>query len=91
MAVAVAFHARGYLADMDSFAGYLPDRLRTRMRMERLSDKQADDAIARPAADAGKPFDAGVARRRTTFGAWRVQTSRKLSASATDDGRALGQ
>jgi hypothetical protein len=78
-----------YLADMDSFAGYLPDRLRTRMRMERLSDEQAEDAIARPAAGAGKPFDAGVARRLVND-LRRVQTSRTASASATNDGHALG-
>jgi hypothetical protein len=79
-----------YLADMDSFAGYLPDRLRTRMRMEQLSDKQAEDAIARPAADAGRPFDAGGARRLADD-LRRVQTSRKPSASATDDGHAMGK
>ncbi len=78
-----------YLADMDSFAGYLPDRLRTRMRMERLSDKQAHDAIACPAKDAGKPFDAGVATKLTDD-LRRVQTSHK-SSTATDDGHALGK
>jgi hypothetical protein len=79
-----------YLADMDSFAGYLPDRLRTRMRMERLSEKQAHDAIARPAKDAGKPFDAGVAGKLTDD-LRRVQTGHKSSAQATSDGHALGK
>lgn len=79
-----------YLADIDSFAGYLPDRLRTRMRMERLSSAQAEEAIARPAADAGKPFDAGVARK-LAGDLSRVQTSRKVSPNATDDGHALGK
>ena len=79
-----------YLADMDSFAGYLPDRLRTRMRMEQLSEKQAHDAIARPAKDAGKPFDAGVAGKLTDD-LRRVQTSHKSSAQATSDGHALGK
>jgi WD40 repeat protein len=79
-----------YLADMDSFAGYLPDRLRTRMRMERLSDKQAEDAIGRPAADAGKPFAADGARRLADD-LRRVQTSRGPAASATAGGHALGK
>ena len=79
-----------YLADMDSFAGYLPDRLRTRMRMERLSDKQAEEAIARPAADAGKPFDAGIARKLADD-LRRVQISHQPSADATDNGHALGK
>jgi hypothetical protein len=78
-----------YLADMGSFAGYLPDRLRTRVRMERLSDEQAEDAIAHPAADAGKPFDAGAARRLVND-LRRVQTNRTASGSATNEGHALG-
>jgi hypothetical protein len=58
--------------------------------MERLSDNQAEDAIARPAADAGKPFDAGVARRLVND-LRRVQTSRTASSSTADDGHALGK
>ena len=50
-----------YLADMDSFAGYLPDRLRTRMRMERLTARQALEAISKPAENAGRPFAPNVA------------------------------
>jgi formylglycine-generating enzyme required for sulfatase activity len=78
------------LADMDSFAGYLPDRLRTRMRMERLSNTQAEEAISRPAANAGKPFDAGIARRLADD-LRRVQTARKPAAGASNDGHALGK
>ena len=72
-----------FLADMDSFSGYLPDRLRTRMRMERLSDVQAEQAIAQPAAIAGKPFDPGVARGLTDD-LRRVQTTQA-------DAHALGK
>jgi tetratricopeptide (TPR) repeat protein len=79
-----------YLADIDAFAGYLPDRLRNRMRMERLSDQQAEEAIARPAANAGKPFDDGVARRLVDD-LRRVQTSRTPSARGTVHPHALGQ
>jgi hypothetical protein len=54
-----------YLADMDSFAGYLPDRLRTRMRMEQLSDKQAEEAIA-PGGGCRQTFQ--CRHRQTTCG-----------------------
>ncbi len=72
-----------FLADMDSFSGYLPDRLRTRMRMERLSDVQAEQAIAQPAAIAGKPFDPGVARGLT-------DDLRRIQTTQTD-AHALGK
>jgi WD40 repeat protein len=80
-----------YLADMDSFAGYLPDRLRTRMRMERLSDTQAEEAIARPAAEAGKPFEPGVARGLVDD-LRQVRVSRhSTDGSAAGDGCTLGK
>ncbi len=72
-----------YLADMDSCAGYLPDRLRTRMRMERLSDKQAEQAIALPAAGAGKPFVDGAARMLADD-LRRIQTGQKKALDSTD-------
>ena len=52
-----------YLADMDSFAPWLPDRLRTRMRMERLTRAQALEAITGPARLAGRPFAKDVSRK----------------------------
>lgn len=50
-----------YIANLDFYAAQLPDRLRTRFRIERLSEKDALDAITGPAAAAGRPFDTGVA------------------------------
>lgn len=78
-----------YLADLDSVAGYLPDRMRTRMRMERLSDKQAEEAIALPAAGAGKPFEKGLARKLTDE-LRRVQAGRKTAGEGADS-HALGK
>jgi WD40 repeat protein len=45
-----------YLADLDAYAASLPDRLRSRMRLERLGVASALEAIREPAARAGMPF-----------------------------------
>jgi WD40 repeat protein len=79
-----------FLADMDSFAAYLPDRLRTRMRMERLSDTQAEEAIARPAAEAGKPFEPGVARALVDD-LRQLRVVRRVASGDEADGRAMGK
>ena len=50
-----------YIAHLDFYAAQMPDRLRTRFRMERLGADAALDAIRLPAADAGIPFAPGVA------------------------------
>lgn len=50
-----------YIAHLDPFAGQLPDRLRTRFRMERLNVKGALSAVKQPAALAGRAFEDGVA------------------------------
>lgn len=50
-----------YLADLDSYAGLLPDRARTRMRLEHLTYPNAIAALRGPAALAGRPFAIGVA------------------------------
>lgn len=50
-----------YIAHLDFYAGQMPDRLRTRFRIERLGAQNGLDAIRRPAALAGIPFAAGVA------------------------------
>lgn len=52
-----------YIAELDFYAGILPDRLRTRYRMERLNRDGALAAIEKPAAKAGRPFEAGVAEK----------------------------
>ncbi len=50
-----------YIAHLDFYAAQMPDRLRTRFRMERLAADAALDAIRQPASDAGLPFAPGVA------------------------------
>jgi hypothetical protein len=50
-----------YLADIEANAALLPDRMRTRMRLERLGVESALEAIQGPAALAGMPFSAGAA------------------------------
>jgi hypothetical protein len=52
-----------YLADLDANAALLPDRMRTRMRLERLGVESALDAIRGPAALAEMPFAAGAAEK----------------------------
>ncbi|HKD09181.1 MAG TPA: hypothetical protein VKB79_24980 [Bryobacteraceae bacterium] len=51
-----------YLADIDACAVYFPDRLRSRMRLDRLTISQAVEAIEEPARAVNKPFDPGVAK-----------------------------
>jgi len=46
-----------YLADLEDYASLLPDRMRTRMRLERLTVASAKEAIEQPATDAGLPFE----------------------------------
>ena len=50
-----------YIARLDSYAAQMPDRLRTRFRMERLTADGALAAVKEPAAQAGRPFEPGVA------------------------------
>ena len=50
-----------YIAELVPFAHLIPDRLRTRYRMERLKREAAIAAISRPAAQNGCPFADGVA------------------------------
>jgi WD40 repeat protein len=50
-----------YIANLDFYAAQIPDRLRTRFRIERLSERDALEAVKGPAARAGRPFDTGVA------------------------------
>lgn len=51
-----------HLAGLDPFAGLLPGQLRTR-RLEPLLRRQALDAIRKPAEQAGRSFEPGVAER----------------------------
>jgi len=51
-----------HLAGLDPFANLLPGQVRTR-RLEPLLRRQALDAIRKPAEQAGRPFEPGVAER----------------------------
>jgi hypothetical protein len=50
-----------YIAEFDSYVAQLPDRLRTRYRIERLAYDGALAAVKGPAEGAGLPFAEGVA------------------------------
>jgi len=51
-----------YLADLDRYCAYLPDRLRCRFRLERLNEEAAVAAVKGPAdREAGPIFAPGVA------------------------------
>jgi hypothetical protein len=49
-----------FIGEMEPFSHLLPDRLRSRFRMERLKREAAIDAIRLPAELHGCPFEAGV-------------------------------
>ncbi len=50
-----------FIGDMEPFSHLLPDRLRSRFRMERLKREAAIDAIRLPARMHGCPYEEGVA------------------------------
>lgn len=50
-----------YLAQLDPYASLLPDRLRIRLRLERLDDETARAALTLPLARTGMSFGPGVA------------------------------
>lgn len=52
-----------YVAEVEPYAPLLPRRLRARFRMERLGVEGAIQAVRKPAAQTGVPFDEGVAER----------------------------
>ena len=52
-----------YIAGLDPYARYLDDRMRARFYMERMGVEAALAAITKPAAQAGRPFAAGVAEQ----------------------------
>ena len=52
-----------YLAQLDPFARQLPERLRTRFRLERLREPAALEAVQGPLVDADRTFAPGVAER----------------------------
>ncbi len=52
-----------FVAGLDPYAPLFPKRLKARFRMERLGYAGALEAIAKPAASAQVPFEAGVAEQ----------------------------
>jgi hypothetical protein len=78
-----------YIAQLDSHAAQLPDRLRTRFRMERLRYEAALPAVKEPAARAGRPFAERVAEalvdnlRQIQLGRPREGTTAAQSALGT--------
>lgn len=52
-----------YLAELDPYAGFLPDGLRIRYRLERLREKPALDAIVEPAKRFGRSFETAAAEK----------------------------
>jgi WD40 repeat protein len=50
-----------YIANMDSFASALPERLRTRFRLERLREEAALQAVKKPLEATGRSYASGVA------------------------------
>jgi WD40 repeat protein len=52
-----------YIASMDPFAITLPEKLRTRFRLERLREEAALQAVKRPLADTGRRFAPGAAEK----------------------------
>lgn len=51
-----------HIAALDPYAEILPGSLRARFHMQRLKANAAQQAIEKPATQAGKPFDKGVAQ-----------------------------
>ena len=52
-----------YIAQLDPYAPLLPEKLRTRFRMERLREEAALSAITGPLRDTGRSFAEGVAEQ----------------------------
>ena len=74
-----------YLADLEANVAFLPDRMRTRMRLERLGVENSLEAIREPAAIAGMPFAASAAEEL-------VDNLRRIRTGASGaNGFALGQ
>jgi hypothetical protein len=79
-----------YIAGLDAYAGYLPDRMRTRMRLERLPYRSAVAAVRGPAAQAGKPFVKGVAEQLVD-NLRRIQTGATLPDAEASGPAPLGE
>jgi WD40 repeat protein len=51
-----------HIAELDFYSAHMPDRLRTRFRIEFMTRESALEAVAEPASHAGRPFEPGVAQ-----------------------------
>jgi len=52
-----------YIAQLDPLAELLPEKLRTRMHLERLRGNSARNAVVKPFQSRGLSFDAGAAEK----------------------------
>jgi WD40 repeat protein len=68
-----------YIARLDYYAAQMPNRLRTRFRMERLPVLGALEAVQKPAECAGRPFEPGV-------GEGLVDNLRRIQVGAAREG-----
>lgn len=68
-----------HIARLDYYAAQMPNRLRTRFRMERLPVRGALVAVTGPAERSGRPFDPGVAEEL-------VDNLRRIQVGAAREG-----
>jgi hypothetical protein len=78
-----------FIANLDSYAVQMPDRLRTRFRMELLSYECALEAVKGPAENAHRPFDPNVAEGLVN-NLRRLQTGRMREKQALTETVTLG-
>ena len=75
-----------YVPSLDFYTVQMPDRLRSRFRMERLGESGALEAIVEPARLAGRDFDAGVAEQLVRN--LRLVQTRRLGDAVSKEGAA---
>ena len=78
-----------FIANLDSYVVQMPDRLRTRFRMELLSYECALEAVKVPAENAHRPFEPNVAEGLVD-NLRRLQTGRMREKQASNENAALG-
>lgn len=66
-----------YVAALDPYARYLPGKMRARFYMQRMTAQSALEAIEKPAAQSGRPFEPEVAEKL-------VDNLRQLKSMTTD-------
>lgn len=78
-----------FIANLDQYTVQMPDRLRTRFRMELLSYECALEAVKRPAENAHRPFEANVAEELVD-NLRRLQRGRKQEKDVLTEAVILG-